>query len=74
MINVWEVVMSTTFMSAVPAPHLINSHPSNRVSLLLLSYSLFPRCGPGQGCAAAIRSRELGVRVGLCDVKMSQYQ
>ena len=37
MINVWEVVMSTTFMPAVPAPHLINSHPSNRVSLLLLS-------------------------------------
>ena len=63
--------MSTTFMSEVPA-QLINSHPSNRVSACY--YSLFPRCGPGQGCAAAIRSRELGVRVGLCDVKMSRYQ
>ena len=57
----WEVVNEYDIHTPSSAgPALINSHPSNRVSLLLLT--IFPRC-PGQAAAAAgIRSRELGVR------------
>ena len=59
-INMWEVVNEYDIHNTSAGAALINSHPSNRVSLSLLT--IFPRCGPGQGCAAAARSRELGVR------------
>lgn len=71
----WEVVNEYDIHTPSAGPALINSHPSSRVCLLLLT--IFPRCRPGKGraAAAAIRSRELGVRGWVvCDVKMSQDQ